>query len=117
MTSGVFPREEYEARWAKVRGEMERRGYETAVIWSRGASSYDRCANLLWLVNHYSGHPGQTPDNNLWQGRGHNAVIMTPDREPELHNDELLDPADWLATDNWHWHQNPIKGTADALNR
>ena len=70
MTSQVFPREEYEARWAKVQSEMARRGYETAVIWSRGASSYDRCANLLWLVNHYSGHPGQTPDNNLWQGRG-----------------------------------------------
>ena len=116
MTSQVFPREEYEARWAKVQGEMARRGYETAVIWSRGASSYDRCANLLWLVNHYSGHPGQTPDNNLWQGRGHNAVIMRAGREPELHNDELLEPADWLATDNWHWHQNPIKGTAEALN-
>ena len=70
MTSEVFPKEEYEARWAKVQSEMTRRGYETAVIWSRGASSYDRCSNLLWLVNHYSGHPGQTPDNNLWQGRG-----------------------------------------------
>ncbi len=116
MTSKVFPKEEYEARWAKVQSEMARRDYETAVIWSRGASSYDRCSNLLWLVNHYSGHPGQTPDNNLWQGRGHNAVIMQIGNEPELHNDELLEPADWLATDNWQWHQNPIKGTADALN-
>ena len=41
---------------------------------------------------------------------------MRAGREPELHNDELLEPADWLATDNWQWHQNPIKGTADALN-
>ena len=41
---------------------------------------------------------------------------MQAGKEPELHNDELLEPADWLATDNWQWHQNPIKGTADALN-
>ena len=116
MTSKVFPRDEYEARWAKVQSEMTHRSYEMAVIWSRGASSYDRCSNLLWLVNHYSGHPGQTPGNNLCQGRGHNAVIMQAGKEPELHNDELLEPADWLATDNWQWHQNPIKGTADALN-
>ena len=32
MTSKVFPREEYEARWAKVQSEMARRGYEMAVI-------------------------------------------------------------------------------------
>ena len=39
MTSKVFPREEYEARWAKVQSELARRDYETAVIWSRGASA------------------------------------------------------------------------------
>ena len=30
-----FPREEYEARWSRLHDEMQRRGYETAVIWQR----------------------------------------------------------------------------------
>ena len=115
MSMKVFPQEEYEARWEKVQGEMKRRGYEVAVIWSRGACTWDRCSNLLWLVNHFCGHPAQTPDNNLWQGRGHNAVIMRPGEVPELHIDELLEPHDWIATDRVEWHMNPIKGVADSL--
>lgn len=116
MSMKVFPKEEYEARWEKVHGEMRRRGYDTAVIWSRGACTWDRCSNLLWLVNHFCGHPAQTPDNYLWQGRGHNAVIMRPSEAPELHIDELLEPHDWIATDRVDWHMNPIKGVAEALN-
>lgn len=116
MSMKIFPAEEYEARWEKVHSEMERRDYEVAVIWSRGACSWDRCSNLLWLVNHFCGHPAQTPDNNLWQGRGYNAVIMRPETVPELHIDELLEPHDWIATDRVSWHMNPIRGIADSLN-
>ncbi len=117
MSMKIFPAEEYEARWEKVHDEMRRRGYEHAVIWSRGACTWDRCSNLLWLVNHFCGHPAQTPDNNLWQGRGYNAVIMQPGTTPELHIDELLDPHDWLATERVEWHMNPIHGVADSLNQ
>ena len=49
----VFPNEEYEARWQKVYGEMKRRGYEVALIWGKGACTWDRMGELLWLVNHY----------------------------------------------------------------
>ena len=48
----VFPREEYEARWQKVDDEMKRRGYEVALIWGKGACTWDRMGDLLWLVNH-----------------------------------------------------------------
>ena len=116
MSMKIFPQEEYEARWEKVHGEMQRRGYDVAVVWSRGACTWDRCSNLLWLVNHFCGHPAQTPDNLLWQGRGHNAAILRPGEVPELHIDELLEPHDWIATDRVEWHMNPIKGVADALN-
>ena len=111
----VFPKEEYEARWQKVDDEMKRRGYEVALIWGKGACTWDRMGDLLWLVNHYNGHPAQSPDNNLWQCRGFSAVIMRPGHQPELHIDEYLDPCDWLATANWQWHMNPVKGVGESL--
>ena len=49
----VFPKEEYEARWQKIDDEMKRRGYEVALIWGKGAYTWDRMGDLLWLVNHY----------------------------------------------------------------
>ena len=40
---------------------------------------------------------------------------MRPGHQPELHIDEYLDPCDWLATDNWQWHMNPVKGVGESL--
>ena len=39
MVSMYFPREEYEARWARTQESMREKGFQTAVIWGRTAGS------------------------------------------------------------------------------
>jgi len=47
----VFSATEYESRWKKVEMEMSIRGLETAVIWGRTASTFDRAADVIYLTN------------------------------------------------------------------
>jgi len=56
MSGMYFPQSEYEQRWANVQAEMAKRGYESAVIWSRSAGTHERCADVLYLTNWYSCH-------------------------------------------------------------
>ena len=116
MVSMYFPKEEYEARWAKTQESMREKGYQTAVIWGRTAGSYDRAGDILYLTNFYSGHSAHEFDTPLWQARSYSAVIMQDGGTPELHMDEAGYPEDLISTDRVNWHMDPIKGVIDALN-
>ncbi len=111
-----FPQEEYEARWTRVYAEMEKRGYEVMVVFGKTAGNYERSMEILYLTNFYSCHSGQEPDSKAWNARSFCCAILADGKPPELHTD-LLDPRfERIATDNHHWHLDPIKGAADALN-
>ena len=110
-----FPIEEYEARWARVHGLMGERGIEAAVIWGRSGGSYDRCADPLYLTNHYSSASGQELDNPLNNARAFSAVILVPGETPALHVDEPDPRMDLIATDRVAAHSDPIAGVAAAL--
>ena len=56
-----FPKEEYEARWSRLHAEMERRGFETAVIWQRTGGGFDRAGDVWYLSNYASLNNGQEP--------------------------------------------------------
>lgn len=115
MVERYFPVEEYEARRARVLAEMKRRGYETAVIWGRGAGGHERGQDTLYLTNYYSSASGQEPDNQLLTGRAFCALILSHDREPELHVDLPGRRDDLFAVDRVSDHYNPIQGVAAAL--
>jgi Xaa-Pro aminopeptidase len=114
MVSPYFPIEEYESRWARVQAEMKRRGYDAAVVWGRSAGGFERCADLLYLVNYYSTNSGQQPDSTKHHGIGFNAVILQEGQKPELVADEPP-REDLVATDRHRWSLNPIQGVVDAL--
>lgn len=117
MTEMYFPKDEYRDRWKRVHAEMKRRGYDVAVVWAKGAGAYERYGDVLWLTNYYSAHSGQEPDNDFWTARSFSAVLLEPGRTPALHNDEPLEPHDWIATRRVKWHLDPVKGVAEDLNR
>ena len=110
MVSMYFPKEEYEARWAKTQESMREKGYQTAVIWGRTAGSYDRAGDILYLTNFYSGHSAHEYDTPLWQGRSYSAVIMQDGGTPELHMDEAGYPEDLIATDRVGLAHGPDQG-------
>lgn len=117
IANRYFPIEEYEDRWTRIHRLMEQRGIEAAVVWGRAGGTYDRCADPLYLANHYSSASGQELDNPLNNARAFSAVILQPGETPELHVDEPDPRMDLIATDRVAWHSDPIAGVAQALGQ
>ena len=115
MASGLFPADEYAARWASVTANMEARGLAAALVWGRGGGSYDRCGNVLYLTNYYSCASGQEIDNPLNTARAFSAVILQPGQEPELVVDEPDPRRELLATSRVSGHSDPVSAAARIL--
>lgn len=114
-----FPLEEYERRWAALDAELERLGYDTAVIWGRSGGSYDRAGSITYLTNfasHSSGQEWSSGDSAV--GRSFAALLFRRGHEPELHIAEPVLTAEprYVATANIVEHLKDIGvGLADAL--
>jgi len=115
--ANYFPREEYHERWRRVHEVMRQRGHDTVVVWSRSGGSYDRCADVLYLVNFYSQASGQGLDTAVFNARGLNAVILQEGQTPELQADEAWPRKDLVATERIEWHHDPVRGVAESLRR
>ena len=113
MVERYFPQEEYESRWERVHAEMVARGIDAAVVWSRSAQSYDRSANVLYLVNYYA--PETPPDTKAWRAWGYYAVLLQPGEIPELIADAADDRHEHIATDRISRSTNPVQDVADHL--
>lgn len=86
-SSNYFPREEYEGRWKRVWDAMRAKGYDHLLVWSRGAGSYDRLGNGLWLTNFANNGTGQDWADDVQMGAWtFSAVLFRGGREPELHS-------------------------------
>lgn len=106
-----FPPEEYERRWTNVRHAMRASGADLALVWSRSAGTYDRCADLLYLANYYGNQPGQGRRGPA----GFAAALLRADAPPELFAD-IIDPSpELVATPNFHGHANTIEAVGAAL--
>lgn len=111
-----FSHTEYERRWAAALGEMERRGYEAAVVWNRSGGTHDTCGDTLWLTNFYSAASGAEPDSSMGIARPWSAVILLPDREPILHT-SIPGRPEGLAVSDHEWHRNIVEGLAKAVRK
>lgn len=113
-----FPPEEYEARWKQVEAEMEKRGFEHAMVWGRTAGTFERSMEVQWLSNFSSSHSSQWADaagHDLWHANGFSCVILSRGREPEVHGDEPSPRKDQLAVESYTYHVNPVAGAAARL--
>lgn len=78
------PVSEFEARWKRALAECAARELDGLVAISRGASSVDSYADVLYLSGH-CGNMGFTPDfQQWWIGRSHSAVVLSTGAEPML---------------------------------
>jgi Xaa-Pro dipeptidase len=85
-SDSFFAAEEYQARWARVHRAMAARGYDHLLIWQRGAGTFDRVGNVLWLTNFVMNGSGQDPaSEEIAAPYTFCAVLMRRGREPELH--------------------------------
>ena len=111
-----FPMEEYHDRWKRVQAKMKERGYDIAIVWGQTGGNFQRHMEILWLANFVSNVSGQMPDSQLWQAASYSCAILEPGKEPWLFGDEPEPRKDIIATQNYEWHQDPVRGVADALN-
>ncbi|RKF48322.1 Xaa-Pro peptidase family protein [Paraburkholderia fungorum] len=70
-----------------------RAGFDGLIVWGRGATNVDGCADLLYLTNHIS-TVSHIPDSDAHRGRGHAALVLVPGRDPVLVTDAYdIDPS------------------------
>ena len=81
-----FTADEYRDRWDRVQRAMAARGYDTLIIWQRGAGTFDRVGDVYWLTNFVMNGSGQDPASEEG-GAPYTfcAVLMRRGQEPELH--------------------------------
>lgn len=110
-----FPKEEYEARWARVEAEMARRGLEAAIVFGRSGGTNDRCGDVLYLTNFFSTASGQGYDSAVFEGRAFNSVLLRRGQMPELHTDEPGVREELIPTDRIHSANKPFRDIARAV--
>ena len=111
MINRYFPLEEYQTRWQRTHEAMRAQGLEVAVVWSRSAGTYDRCADLLYLANYYGNQPGQGRRGPA----GFAALVMRRDEPPELFADVQDPRRELLATDRVHACDNTFEAVAQHM--
>jgi Xaa-Pro aminopeptidase len=111
MSGRYFPIDEYEQRWHRCDEALRACGLETAVVWSRSAGTYDRCADLLYLANYYGNQPGQGRRGPA----GFAALILRLGEPPELFAD-IHDPRPTIiATERVHACADTFVAVGDVV--
>ena len=111
----VFSATEYESRWKKVEMEMSIRGLETAVIWGRTASTFDRAADVIYLTNYFSTKVGQGFDSGKFSARAYCAVLFRVGFEPILIADDPDVRKEVVAVSDFRVADNPVATLVDTL--
>tara|TARA_B100001173_G_scaffold211575_1_gene182594 strand:+ start:122 stop:1321 length:1200 start_codon:yes stop_codon:yes gene_type:complete len=111
----VFSDTEYESRWKKVELEMISRGLETAVIWGRTASTYDRAADVIFLTNYFSTKVGQGFDSGKFSARAYCAVLFRIGCEPILIADDPDVRSEVVSVSDFRVASDPVVTLVDTL--
>jgi Xaa-Pro aminopeptidase len=111
MIERYFPLQEYEQRWSRVEQAMAEQSLDLAVVWSRSAGTYDRCADLVYLTNYYGNQPGQGRRGP----QGFAAAILRPGEPPELFADVHDPRPDLLSTRHVHACANTFEAVGNAI--
>ena len=111
----VFSDTEYESRWKKVELEMISRGLETAIIWGRTASTYDRAADVIFLTNYFSTKVGQGFDSGKFSARAYCAVLFRIGCEPILIADDPDVRSEVVSVSDFRVASEPVVTLVDTL--
>jgi Xaa-Pro aminopeptidase len=78
--------EELRQRQQRALESALREGFAGLIVWGRGGTNADGCADLLYLSNHMSA-VSHIPDSAVHRARGHAALVLAPGHEPVLVTD------------------------------
>ena len=84
---------EYLDRQHRLLEALDREGYDGAIVWGRGSTNVDGCADLLYLTGHLSA-VSHILDSEIHSARGHAGLVITRDRPTVLVTDSYdADPS------------------------
>lgn len=112
MITRYFPLDEYSERWRRVAQALRAHSLDVAVVWSRSAGTYDRCADLLYLANYYGNQPGQGRRGP----QGFAAIMLRREEPPELFADVHDLRPELIATDRARPCANTFEAVAQAVS-
>ncbi len=84
---------EYQSRVRALRGLLEERGRDAALVWGRGGGSVDRCSDVRYLTGFYPVFPTIRDVPGAWRDRGLCAVLVTADEVVLLSDDPSAETA------------------------
>lgn len=98
MSPRPFTSAEYAERIAGTRRAMAARGVDALVVWGRGGGALDRCANLIYLTDHYPGFPAIPDAPGIWRDEGFAAALVTGDDVVVITARPMAEPDEAVAT-------------------
>lgn len=99
MSPRPFTSAEYAERIAGARRQMGERGIDALLVWGRGGGALDRCANLVYLADHYPGFPTIPDAPGIWRDEGFAAALVTRDDVILITARPTAEPDQAVATD------------------
>jgi Xaa-Pro aminopeptidase len=75
---------EFRERQERARRQAEARGLAGLLVWSRGAGSQDRFADVYYLAGFYPQYSFIPDEPGRWRARGHAALVLPVDRPSTL---------------------------------
>ena len=113
--ANVFSTVEYHDRWTRALAAMKNRGLETAVVWGRTASTFDRAGDIIYLANYFSSKVGQGFDVPPFNARAYCSVVLKQGREPVLVADDPDVHAGVVPVSDFRVADDPVAGTLEVL--
>ncbi len=111
----MIEKSEYRGRQQRFAAALVAKGFDAALIVSRGGSTFDRYAHVRYLTGHYQNYSYLPDAAGLFSGRAHAAAIISPDGKTILCVSVPEWDADALVTDDIRACADFALGIADAL--
>lgn len=111
----MFSRTEYENRWSRALAAMKSHGLETAVVWGRTASTFDRAGDVIYLSNYFSSKVGQGFDAAPFAARAYCSVVLKQGHDPILVADDPDVHVGVVSVSDYRVGNDPVARTMEVL--
>jgi Xaa-Pro aminopeptidase len=85
-TVAPIGQDEYRQRQSRLADQLTAHGFDGAIIWGRGSTNLDGCADLLYITGHLSA-VSHILDSAAHSARGHAGAVLVPGRPLTLVTD------------------------------
>jgi Xaa-Pro aminopeptidase len=111
----VIPRAEFVQRQERARNAAIGRGFDGAVVWSRGGAFMDMSADVLYLTNHYSQQPYMGDEAGIGSARSHGVCVIPASGPTTVVVDVPWWRRDLVVADTVKPTIHVVKGAAQAI--